>query len=139
VFSWNVFGSVFGLITSIAFLVTAIMLRRRRCSQSSVPATHDSNFTLCDCNTRTYDEIREGSCQHTPYITIDTLHQVTAPKTELHYLCHDVTGLTDVVSEVPPWRRTADTMCRCSGLLGTNADTFCTTAALEEHVYEVVE
>jgi hypothetical protein len=139
VFSWNVFGAVFGLTTSIVFLIIAIVLRRHRCSEYSVPGTHYFNFKLCDGNTRTYDEVREDCCQHTPYITIDNLHQITAPKTELHYLCNDVTDLTDIAPEVPPRRLTANTTCRCSGLLGTNVDTFCTTEALEEHVYEVVE
>jgi Leucine-rich repeat (LRR) protein len=138
-FSWIVVGTVCGLITSIVFLFIAIVLRRRRGSEYSVPATHCSNFTLCDCNTRTYDKVREDRCRHTPYITTENLHQVTALKTELHYLCHDVTGLTDAAPEVSPWRLTSNTTCRCSGLLGTNVDTISTTAALEEHIYEMVE
>jgi hypothetical protein len=133
-----VFGAIFVLVTSIVFLVIAIMLRRRMCSEYSVPATRCPNFTLCDGNTRTYDEVKEGCCQHTPYITLDNLHQVIGPKKELHYLCHDVTGLTDVAPEAHPLRPTANTKCRCSRLLGTNADAIYTTAALEEHIYEVV-
>jgi hypothetical protein len=138
-FSWSVFGAVIGLIISIVFLVIAIMLRRRMCSEYPVPATHCPSFTLCDGNTRTYDEVREGCCQYTPYITIDNLHQVTGPKKELHYLCRDVTGLTDVAPEAHPRRLGANTKCRSSGILGTKADSICTTAALEEHIYEVVE
>ncbi|PNF37308.1 hypothetical protein B7P43_G00444 [Cryptotermes secundus] len=139
VFSWKVFAAVFGLIISMVFLVIAVMLRRRSYCEYSVAATHCPNCMLCGGDTRTYDEVREGCCQHTPYIIVETLHQSTAPKTDLHYLCRDVTGLTDVAPEVPPRRLTADTTYRCSGLLGANVDTFCTTAALEEHVYEVVE
>jgi hypothetical protein len=133
VFSWYVFGAICALVVSIVFVVIAIRFRRRAGSECSVPATH-----CCDSNTRTYDKVCED-CQHIHYITIDRLHKVTGPKTELHYLCRDVTNLTDAAPEVSAHRRTASSKCICSGFLETNVDTLSTTEVFEGHVYEVVE